>query len=313
MPDHRLNKEQARAVRDIDHNLCVVAGAGCGKTTVLVERYIHTLAADRERKVANLAAITFTENAASQMRNRIRRECLGRIAAGDAMERQRWLRRKRDLDAAPVSTFHAFCGSILRRYAIEAGVDPGFTILDEVAGALMRADAVSGTIKDLIDADDANLVLLLRHHSLYTIRGMVTTLVGESERFTSMVEKVLKKSDEEIIKKISAEVLKAKREAAEALLADPECRSAVGILHSHQGREGDKLEARRADVLDAIARLRKASSGPQLDDAVTHLFSFDRRRVGSAKSWRSADVVETVRQACKTIVDLRDTYLKDVR
>ncbi|MDK1031933.1 MAG: UvrD-helicase domain-containing protein, partial [Planctomycetia bacterium] len=313
--ERKLNREQAAAVRDLDHSLCVVAGAGCGKTTVLVQRYIRALEADRERGVGNLAAITFTENAAAEMRERIRRRCLERMAeaGSDAIERDRWLRRKRGLDVAPVSTFHSFCASMLRRYPIEAGIDPMFGILDEASGPMMLADAVSRTIKDLIDAGDADFVLLLRHHNLFSIRGMLRSLVGRRERFARIVEPALEKSDEEILARIREEVLQVRREAVAEMLDAPECRSAVGILRKHQdGAAGDKLEGLRQAALKAVDLLQKAADAAQLDEAIGLLGSLTRRKVGSKTNWPSVDALEEVRGAVAGLVDLREKYLKDI-
>jgi ATP-dependent helicase/nuclease subunit A len=152
-----------RAATLFDRNLVVTAGAGTGKTALLVERLLN-LIAGAGVPIASLAAITFTDKAAAELRERLavalddlRALAIGGSSAVSAaeskeaalcMEARRafdWL-RSRDggptpgeiadralqalvsLDAASVSTLHAFCSEILRRYPRESRVDPTFAI-----------------------------------------------------------------------------------------------------------------------------------------------------------------------------------------
>ncbi|HBY98436.1 MAG TPA: hypothetical protein DEP84_31595, partial [Chloroflexi bacterium] len=73
--------EQQIAIHDHDHDLVVTAGAGSGKTFVLVERYLHLLEVHPEWTLDQVVAITFTEKAAREMRNRVRAEIERRAAA----------------------------------------------------------------------------------------------------------------------------------------------------------------------------------------------------------------------------------------
>src|SRR3979409_584526 len=102
-----LKPEQAVAARTLDCHLSVTAGPGSGKTCVLVYRYLEIL---RTKKVSvdNIVAITFTNRAANEMRQRVREkiDALLRVTSGN--ERQTWLRHKRALEAAVVTTIHGF-------------------------------------------------------------------------------------------------------------------------------------------------------------------------------------------------------------
>ncbi|MDJ0975666.1 MAG: UvrD-helicase domain-containing protein [Planctomycetota bacterium] len=125
-----LSPTQAAAVTHGFRDACVTAGAGSGKTRVLAERYVH-LVRTRNLRVRDVAALTFTEKAAAEMRERI-----ARYFEAEGLEQAR-----ADVEFAPISTIHAFCARLLRLHAIEAGVDPAFALLDAGESALLREDA----------------------------------------------------------------------------------------------------------------------------------------------------------------------------
>ncbi len=115
-------------IRDsLDENLLVEAGAGTGKTASLVER-IAQLIVTGLTTLDRVAAITFTEAAAAELRDRVR-ERLERNAADPGlteMERQRCRQGARDLDQAAIQTLHSFAGDLLRKRPLEAGLPPSF-------------------------------------------------------------------------------------------------------------------------------------------------------------------------------------------
>src|SRR6476620_12204796 len=125
-----LQPEQAAAAYEINKHISVTAGPGSGKTTVLVERYLHILR-EHSLSIDQIVAITFTNRAANEMRERLRADLnhMLRIASDD--ERRRWLNYKRTLDGAVITTIHGFCARLLREFPLEARVDPQFTLLDE--------------------------------------------------------------------------------------------------------------------------------------------------------------------------------------
>jgi len=140
MNDERLvdGQERRRAAGDLDSSLCVEAGAGTGKTTLLVDRYLSIVSSGGARCV-EIVAITFTEKAAGEMKYRLRREIASRIRA-EGIEpdaRSRLEEAYLELERAPISTIHAFAAMILREHPLEAGVDPFFGQLDAIAGPLL--------------------------------------------------------------------------------------------------------------------------------------------------------------------------------
>ncbi|HEV2833914.1 MAG TPA: UvrD-helicase domain-containing protein, partial [Pyrinomonadaceae bacterium] len=144
-----LLPEQAAAAYDISKHISVTAGPGSGKTTVLVERYLHILR-EHSLSIDQIVAITFTNRAANEMRERLREDLhhMLRIATDD--ERRRWLNYKRTLDGAVITTIHGFCARLLREFPIEARVDPQFLLLDEHRAAMMLELTVEEVLSDFI-------------------------------------------------------------------------------------------------------------------------------------------------------------------
>jgi ATP-dependent helicase/nuclease subunit A len=129
-----------RTVRNRDRSLLVEASAGTGKTHAIVEAIVEVCARrDPRLPLTRVAAVTFTEKAASELQDRLRK----RLADLASKEPEDVARRAKEsleeLDRAQVGTIHAFCSSLLRERPIEAGLVPAFTmLLPEASGALAR-------------------------------------------------------------------------------------------------------------------------------------------------------------------------------
>ncbi len=162
-----------RIATELDRNMIVSAGAGAGKTTELVSRYMALLARraaeGAEPDVSSIVVVTFTELAAEELKGRIRRECRQRAAAlrqaqdrprlpgghpersrgaqateaGNAGQRAFWLRAERSLLMAPISTIHAFCYRLLRQGALAAPLDPDLAVLDAARQTLLLDNVIN--------------------------------------------------------------------------------------------------------------------------------------------------------------------------
>ena len=131
-----LLPEQRQAIETLDKNICVSAGAGSGKTMVLTERYLHILRTERARNsqfsVDNILALTFSEEAANEMKERITR----------GLEKSGLSELIPDLERAALSTIHGFCHRLLRENALEAGLDPDFQVLDETEARFLLNQSI---------------------------------------------------------------------------------------------------------------------------------------------------------------------------
>ena len=125
-----------RAVRSIDASVFLEAGAGAGKTRVMVDRIIRTVAVGRA-ELRQIVAITFTEKAAGELRARIRRALNEELRRADSDEQHDRMRRALEqVDSAHIETIHAFCSSLIRERPFDAQIDPYYEVLAELAAGL---------------------------------------------------------------------------------------------------------------------------------------------------------------------------------
>ena len=167
---------RARVLRDFDTTLLLEAGAGTGKTTVLVSRILALVRSGRA------PAITFTEKAAGELKLRLREEIEAAIdEAKSDEERDRLKAASFDLERAPVSTIHAFAAGLLRERPFEAGLDPGFQVAAEIAGERVLED----TWEAWFDARmaEADPTLIAPFEDQFARRGIPYRLVGGREYY----------------------------------------------------------------------------------------------------------------------------------
>ena len=176
-PPPRLTDQQHAALHIRNASVALSAGAGCGKTTVLTERFLKEL---DHRKLSELVALTFTEKAARELRERVRAACRSRLDGGG--EPGRWRAVLRGLEAAPIGTFHGFCGRLLRRSPIEAGVAPGFAILEESVAPSLRDAALDRCSRRWLADLDPDLVALAVDFGLAPVREALEELIAARTR-----------------------------------------------------------------------------------------------------------------------------------
>lgn len=155
----KSNPEQEIAIKNIDKNLSLIAGAGTGKTKVLTERFVHILEngdLPKGREVESIVAITFTKKASGEMIERIRREIRNKFPQDGE-----WRRYYRDIEKANISTIHSFCMNILKENSIRAGLDPIFEVIEEYEAGKMLKDSILEVL-DLELEEDRDLYELFK-------------------------------------------------------------------------------------------------------------------------------------------------------
>jgi ATP-dependent helicase/nuclease subunit A len=164
MSAYELNHEQAAAV-EAGGEVFVSAGAGTGKTAVLVERVVRAVT-ERGLDVDSILVITYTRRAAGELRTRIR-AALAERGRHDLA---------RELDGAWISTIHGFCARLLRAYPLAAGLDPRFRELDEAQAAVLRSEAFGEALAEFCAGDDPQRLELLATYGSDRLRRMLTSV-----------------------------------------------------------------------------------------------------------------------------------------
>jgi ATP-dependent helicase/nuclease subunit A len=163
--------EQWRAIERRQGDLLLDAGAGSGKTSVLVERFVRAVLVDGV-DVSAILTITFTEKAAAELRDRIRLR-LRELGADEAA---------RQTEGAFISTIHGFCARVLRAHALSAGLDPHFTVLDRYRSDPLAGLAFDDALDELARAQTASpigAVDLIAAHGQGTLRSTILSVYGQ--------------------------------------------------------------------------------------------------------------------------------------
>jgi ATP-dependent helicase/nuclease subunit A len=127
-----LTLEQKRAVDEIEGTVCLKAGAGTGKTSVLVNRYLKIFSnllekgVSPEEAVESILAVTFTNKAAGEMRERLEKELENMSLPRGVLSRK-----------AYISTIDSFCTRLLRENGLEIGLEPNFRVINEIEAKIL--------------------------------------------------------------------------------------------------------------------------------------------------------------------------------
>ncbi len=187
MSDFRWTAEQAAAIQAEGHTM-LAASAGTGKTTTVIGKILWHLGLDvgvieggaekiplcpdsRRLALAQVAAITFTEKAAYDLKKKLRQEIEKKAPA------LVW-----DLDRATVGTIHSFCGDLLREHALRFAIDPGFRILDERETRIDQDEIVRDVVLRALEGGDEDAIALVQKYKLdgWKHRGGAVGYVRES-------------------------------------------------------------------------------------------------------------------------------------
>jgi ATP-dependent helicase/nuclease subunit A len=239
-----LNPEQLAAV-EARGRVFLSAGAGTGKTTVLVERFVRAVC-DEGVDVDSILVITYTKRAAGELRSRIR-EALRERDRPDLARR---------LDGAWISTVHSFCARLLRTYPFEAGLDPRFRELDEAQAAVLRGEAFADALDGFCAGEEPERLRLLASYGGARLRRM---LIGVYETLRAAGRPLVLELG---VRTAPADALGDLREAARALAVDPDATerqraSANGLLDAVAG---EPLPERVLDLSEFRARGERAAS-----------------------------------------------------
>lgn len=181
MIDFKPNDEQMAAILAIDCNVSVSAGAGSGKTKVLVERFLHILEQDLpdyrakgklQLDAGNILAITFTRKAAGEMKERVRKSIEQRLSKGKEVNGF-WHKQLESLNRAQISTIHGLCSRILRENPVEACLDPAFVVAEEFDSVEFLENCLDRYLRLKLQQQNAAISKLV---VVYGISGLIRLL-----------------------------------------------------------------------------------------------------------------------------------------
>jgi len=231
-----MNLEQAAAV-EAEGVVFVSAGAGTGKTAVLVERFARAVC-ERGFDVESILVITYTEKAAGELRTRIRARLveLGRADLARA------------LDGAWISTIHGLCHRLLRTHPFAAGVDPRFRVLDDSQARVLQSEAFAEALEAFCSGGGPERTALLSTYGARSLRRMLTGVYETLRAAGRDLELALEQGPP------LDELLAELREAARCLADDAD---ATDAQHEAAARALRLLDRRTtADLLLDLSDLR---------------------------------------------------------
>ena len=305
-----FTEEQAKAIYTRDVSVALSAGAGCGKTFVLTERFLeffdpHNPDALQPEQLSQLIAITFTDRAAREMRDRIRRKCYDRLLkceTGDETSTNYWTRLLRFLDSARVSTIHSFCSSLLRSHAVEAQLDPQFAVLEQSEADTILSELIDDVIRQRLALRDEDTLELLVRFSLDQIRSMTSDLASRRERVEYAAAANLAPDDlldawesfhqNEVPKSVLLKIAKSRHASRLAHLA----RRGVSLQAIMQGRCATILNKLR-EWPGSSTRFSLSSAGAELDEL------HEAAKIIGCKEWVSDEVKEAFGKAATQLRD----------
>ena len=232
--------EQRAAIEARAHNVLLEAGAGSGKTGVMVERYVR-LVVDENISPDAVLAFTFTDKAAAELRARVRAE-LARRAAGKGAKAVRAEALLSTIGGAWITTIHGFCNRVLAAHPVAAGVDPGFRVLDQPEAQRAAREAFDTALTEFLAGGEAAREETVAAYDLEGLRG---TVVASHDELRS-------------------------RGVADPALPDPPVSDPTELIARAIEAAGECLEelkegdGRRAVLEEALARLTEPGPPPSL-------------------------------------------------
>jgi ATP-dependent helicase/nuclease subunit A len=284
-----LTEQQRTAVTHRKSSIVLASGAGCGKTHVLTNRYVYHLTEDKAA-VGQVVAITFTDRAAREMRERIRSEI---------EKRPELTRHLRDLESAPIATFHSFCGNLLRQFAIPAGIDPAFEVLDDILSTNLRTEAINHCLRGLLSTEKPYSPTTIALRELIVLFGYpevveaVDSLLLEVDRpsWQKWLERKPEDIAEDWVTKNRNDLLP--KWVAYLCAASPKIARCLSLL--------ERVNSPNPEVMTKIARLReevpRLHEAKDLAAAIEELIELAKVGRSGKKDWPDADVYDSVKEA----------------
>jgi ATP-dependent helicase/nuclease subunit A len=291
-------ERQKEAITKHDRSIVVTAGAGTGKTFVLVQKYLHLLET-RGVTVPEILALTYTEKAAAEMKERIRREISWRSG-------RVWEKGAADFMVAPVQTFHSFCAQILREFPVEAGLEPGFAVLDEQQMAHIHAGAYERLIHTQQEEPaHTALVRVLSCIDQYPLRGILLAMYAKRREYGRFFA-ALAQDEPAVLAFWQEEVHRFRDAEIRGLILDKDYSRIVRILLNlakYYETVEDKAAQHLREIRPDLERLASFSGAESFCSSASAILTKKMGNVGSRKNWRGSDL-DTFKNGRKNLIGI---------
>ncbi len=297
---------------DISRNIAVTAGAGSGKTSVLVERYLWCLE-NNNYQVQRIVAITFTEKAAGEMLGRIRKRILENIS-NELRDAARWEDVLEELPLAHISTIHGFCQRLLREFPIEARVDPEFEVYDEALKRIRMIFLLDDFIQERAASDDPNIRILSElWKSPLTLRNILVHLIEIREKSLPWAEQITQETCSNYLSRIDALVEEIQGRGIRRLTSDQQWQEQInGIRVLIPPNDNSKLTSRCLNILDYDQEFRHQTRQEQ-QLLTLQMLRKEFRMVAASKKWKEDDRNTRLKDVFSHLKTLYDRNLPDYR
>ena len=302
--------EQRRAIESQDPSICVDAGAGSGKTMVLVERIVSLLENERAT-LSEIVAITYTEKAAAEMKSRLHAAFHEMAPPDDAEKMTFWRDLEHQVGGARIATIHAFCTSLLREHAIALGLDPDFAVLAGPEAQLLHKQVVADGLHALLDADHEAAGRVAVEHGIRSLQESLESALQQRLLF-DRIGREHPASDPEALVLHWRELVRTAHE--ERLLALPGSRT-LGRFRARLERfEGvcsdaeDGREMLRHDLLRIIVEMDTLDTSQGIQQALESILALWPHKNINQKNWDSPDTVERLSKLQKEIKSFASEY-----
>ncbi|MDD1729686.1 MAG: UvrD-helicase domain-containing protein, partial [Methanospirillum sp.] len=286
-----------------DRSLIVTAGAGTGKTHVLVNKYLNLLEAfgaesdenTRPLSVHNILALTFTDKAAAEMKERIR-------SGLETKNGKFWDKARTEFLTAPVQTFHSFCAQVLREFAFEAKIEPSFVVMD----AQESSRILTSSYQDLIHTpgEEEEIVYALATVGQYNLETMIRTLYSrrdEADRFFTRFSG----NPDEIISCWQHEISRFRESEVRKIRGNPRFRETVQSLmaFAYMDIPGDDKAMIHLQKIRPGLEILDSDGAPDEFYAASASILKESLRGGSTKVW-SEDLLSELKETNRNLKEL---------
>ncbi len=312
----------------LPYTLVVTAGAGSGKTRVLVERAVRLLLAsvsslptNHADTIPGILAITFTDKAAREMRERVRAAVEARAqAAASLAERALWEDVRSAVEGARIGTIHSFCMELLRAQPAESGLDPQFVVLDEVEAAWLVQESVQAALSEAAAGEQATAAHtpdvrgLLEAFGLNELRAMLIEMLQGGPEVQSVVSS-LPAQPADLLTLWREQLAVAQARASCELVGSETWRGASETLRllAAVAPAADRIGGQVVALGDWLQQVASAASPAAGQPAVPDFGPVQAINLqgGSKKQWADAadlasakEALKALREACRSYADI---------